>query len=68
MPVFMLRRGAEAAQPVIRDGYAMLVHCRAGVHRSVAMACCILIGMSYSAEDAMKLVKEKRAVADPGIR
>ena len=67
IPIFMLRHGVEAALPVIKDGYAVLVHCRAGVHRSVAMACCILIGMGYSAADATQLVKEKRAVADPDI-
>jgi hypothetical protein len=29
------------------------------------MACCILIGMGYSAEEAMALVESKREVADP---
>ena len=29
----------------------VLVHCRAGVHRSVAMACCVLIGMGMTAEE-----------------
>jgi hypothetical protein len=67
MPIATLRRGVEAALPVIRDGRAVLCHCRAGVHRSVAMACCVLIGMGYSAQEAMRLVKEKRAVADPDI-
>ena len=45
MPISTLRRGVEAALPVIDGGHAVLVHCLAGVHRSVAMACCILIGM-----------------------
>jgi hypothetical protein len=67
MPIATLRRGVEAALPVICDGRAVLCHCRAGVHRSVAMACCVLIGMGYSAQEAMRLVKEKRAVADPDI-
>jgi hypothetical protein len=67
MPVSVLRRGVEAALPVIQDGYRVLVHCRAGVHRSVAMACCVLIGMGQSADEAMQLVKQKRAVADPDI-
>ncbi len=44
-----------------------LVHCKAGVHRSVAQAACVLIGMGYSADDAMALIKEKRAVADPDV-
>jgi hypothetical protein len=41
------------------------VFCEGGRRRSVAMASCILIGKGYSAEDAMKLIKEKRPVADP---
>jgi hypothetical protein len=65
MPIPTLQRGVEAALPVIQEGYAVLVHCRAGVHRSVAMACCVLIGMGQTAEEAMALVKQKRSVADP---
>ena len=29
------------------------------------MACCVLIGMGYTADEAMHLVSEKREVADP---
>jgi protein-tyrosine phosphatase len=67
IPLRVLQRGVEVALPVIRDGFAVLVHCRAGVHRSVAMACCVLIGMGYSAVSAMQLVQERRPVADPYI-
>ncbi len=48
MPVRTLQRGVEAALPVIQEGYGVLVHCRAGRHRSVAMACCVLIGMGMT--------------------
>ena len=65
MPIATLQRGVEAALPVIADGYRVLVHCRAGVHRSVAMACCVLIGMGQTADEAMQLVVQKRSVADP---
>jgi hypothetical protein len=65
MPIGTLKRGVKAALPVIDDGYGVLVHCRAGVHRSVAMACCVLIGMGQTADQAIQLVKEKRTVADP---
>ena len=65
MPIPTLQRGVEAALPVIQEGYRVLVHCRAGVHRSVAMACCVLIGMGQTADQAMQLVEQKRAVADP---
>ena len=65
MPIPTLQRGVEAALPVIQTGYRVLVHCRAGVHRSVAMACCVLIGMGQAADEAMQLVKQQRPVADP---
>jgi hypothetical protein len=67
MPIRSFNQGVEAALPVIKEGYRVLTHCRAGVHRSVAMACCVLIGMGMSADDAMQLVKQKRSVADPYI-
>lgn len=65
LPLWMLRRGVEAALPVMSEGGRVLVYCRAGRHRSVAMACCILIGLGMTAEEAMRLVVERRPVADP---
>ena len=38
---------------------------QSGVHRSVAMATCILIAHGYTADEAMTLVVEQRPVADP---
>jgi len=67
IPIRKLRKGVLAALPVIRDGGAVLVHCVGGRHRSVAMAACVLIGMGYSADDAMRLIIEKRPAADPYI-
>jgi hypothetical protein len=67
MPIFRLKQGVDAALPVIQTGGGVLVHCRYGVHRSVAMACCVLIGMGYTASSAMQLVKERRPAADPHI-
>jgi hypothetical protein len=67
IPQFILRRGVKAALPVIAGGDALLVHCKAGIHRSVAMACCILIATGFSAEEAMDLVKAKREKADPYV-
>jgi rhodanese-related sulfurtransferase len=65
IPLRVLYHGVIEALPVIQAGGKVLVHCRAGRHRSVAMACAILIAMGYSAQEAMKLVKEKRPAADP---
>ena len=65
MPIWILRKGVDAALPVIDEGHAVLSHCKAGVHRSVAMASCVLIARGYTADEAMALIKEKREVADP---
>ena len=65
IPVEKLNEGVESALPVIRNGNRVLVFCQGGRHRSVAMASCILIGMGYSADEAMNLVISKREVADP---
>jgi hypothetical protein len=68
MPIKTLKRGIFAALPVIENGDSVLVHCKEGIHRSVAQAACVLIGMGYTADEAMQLIKEKRAVADPYAR
>lgn len=65
IPLSRLRRGVEASLPVIQAGKAVLSHCRYGVHRSVVMACCVLIGIGHSADEAMRLVSENREAADP---
>lgn len=67
IPLDKLCTGVAAALPVIGEGQAVAVHCSRGRHRSVAMACSILISMGYSAEAAMLIVKEKRPQADPYI-
>jgi protein tyrosine phosphatase (PTP) superfamily phosphohydrolase (DUF442 family) len=65
MPIWSLNRGVSAALPIIAEGNGVLVHCRAGRHRSVAMACCVLIGLGMKADDTMQLVKKQRTIADP---
>ena len=65
IPLFMLKRGVRAALPVIQRGDAVLIHCKAGVHRSVAMTACILIALGQTAEEAMQFIVERRPVADP---
>ena len=65
IPLFLLRRGAAAAVLVLDAGGRVLVYCRAGRHRSVAMASCILIARGMAADEAMDLIKANRAVADP---
>ncbi len=67
IPLWALRRGVEAALPVLAVGGKVFVYCRAGMHRSVAMASCILIARGMTADGAMDLVVERRAVADPHV-
>lgn len=67
IPVGTLIRGVDAALRAIQKGGKVYVHCHGGVHRAVAMACCILIARGYSPVDAMNLVKTRRPVADPHI-
>lgn len=65
IPLFMLRRGAAAAVLVLAAGGRVLVYCRAGRHRSVAMASCILIATGMTADEAMDMIVAHRPVADP---
>jgi protein tyrosine phosphatase (PTP) superfamily phosphohydrolase (DUF442 family) len=62
-----LMRGVQAALPILADGKGVVCYCREGRHRSVAMACAILIAQGMSADAAMQLVKQRRAKADPDI-
>lgn len=65
IPMGKLIAGVEAALPVLESGYGVLVYCREGRHRSVAMAASILIGCGFSADEAMQMIKSKRSKADP---
>lgn len=65
LPMLLLWTGVEAALPVMREGKNVVVHCAYGRHRSVALACCILIAQGSSPGAAMALVKRKRPIADP---
>jgi hypothetical protein len=65
VPMPEVMQGVETALPVLEAGDNVMVYCKAGINRSPMMACCILIGQGYLAEDAMRLVKEQREVANP---
>ncbi|HET9589080.1 MAG TPA: dual specificity protein phosphatase [Anaerolineales bacterium] len=67
IPMQALHRGARAALETIGAGGKVYVHCAAGRHRGVAMGSCVLIAQGYDAHTAMKLVMERRRVADPHI-
>jgi len=65
IPIAKLMLGAQAALDTINSGGKVYVHCAGGVHRGVAMGACILIAQGYKPEDAIKLISERRLVADP---
>ena len=60
-----LIHGAQTALEVIRSGGNVYTHCAYGRHRGVAMGACVLIAQGYKPSDAMKLIAERRSVADP---
>lgn len=66
IPSAALMRGTRTALEVIAQGGGVYTHCSRGRHRSVAMAAAILIAQGHSPKAAMQMIKEKRAVADPG--
>ncbi len=67
IPIHLLVRGARTALAAIRDGGRVYAHCAYGRHRGVAMGACILIAQGMTPDEAMRLVKSRRPVADPDI-
>jgi hypothetical protein len=65
IPIRYLMRGAQAALETIQQGGKVYAHCGKGRHRGVAMGAAILIALGYDPEDAINLIKERRAIADP---
>ena len=67
LPIAKLMTGARAALETILLGGKVYVHCAYGRHRGPAMGTCVLIAQGYAPEEAMKIVMERRPVADPHI-
>src|SRR5512138_1724962 len=65
IPIAKLRIGARAALETINLGGKVYVHCAGGRHRGVAMGSSVLIAQGYPPEEAMKLIAERRTIADP---
>ena len=65
IPIPKLITGARAALETIGAGGKVYVHCAGGRHRGVTMGACVLIAQGYDPEAAMKLIRERRRVADP---
>jgi len=60
-----LIRGAQTALETIREGGRVYTHCAYGRHRGVAMGACVLIAQGFDPIAAMRLIAERRSVADP---
>lgn len=65
IPIHKLMRGAAAALDTIRNGDRVYAHCAGGRHRAVAMGAAVLIAQGRDPFDAMKLIAERRSIADP---
>ena len=65
IPISKLILGAQAALETMDAGDKVYVHCAYGRHRGVAMGACILIAQGYDPESALRLIAERRLVADP---
>ena len=64
-PPELFRRGVDFALAALEDSEAKLfIHCAAGVHRAPMMALALLGSMGWDLKKAMKLIEEKRPVAD----
>lgn len=51
----------------LRAGERLLVHCAAGIGRAGTTAACILVRLGTSVDDALRTVRESRAMAGPEV-
>jgi protein tyrosine phosphatase (PTP) superfamily phosphohydrolase (DUF442 family) len=63
--IHALQIGVQEALKVIDRGGVVYAHCSRGRHRGPAMGACILIAQGMSPEEAMRLIEQRRPVADP---
>src|SRR5512140_3403305 len=67
IPLRALLQGVQEALEEIKAGGKVYTHCQKGRHRSVAMAAAILIAQGVEPLEAMRLIKDRRPIADPEI-
>ncbi len=65
IPVRALKLGVRAALKAMDGGGKVFVHCAGGVHRAPALGAAILIAQGRTPDDAMRLIRERRPLADP---
>lgn len=64
-PLNLLNKGVKEILPHLEKKEAVLVHCRMGRHRSVTLVGCVLVAQGMKADEAMRLIKKQRLIADP---
>lgn len=67
IPLRAMLQGVQEALKEIQAGGKVYTHCAKGRHRSAAMAAAILIAQGVDPLEAMRLIKERRPVAEPEI-
>jgi protein tyrosine phosphatase (PTP) superfamily phosphohydrolase (DUF442 family) len=68
LTVEQLQQGATWVYERIEQGGRVLIHCEHGVGRSVLLTCAVLVYGGMHAQDALRLVQEKRWQASPNHR
>ncbi len=64
-PPQLFQRGVDFAIAALDQADTKLyIHCAAGVHRAPMMTLAVLCSLSWSVEDAIRLVEAKRPVVD----
>lgn len=64
-PLTMLHAATERVRAAMHDKRQVLIHCRVGRHRSVALVGCVLVAEGMEPNAAMRHIKKQRLVADP---
>jgi protein-tyrosine phosphatase len=61
----LLARGVDfALEALDSEGTKVFIHCAAGVHRAPMMALAVLCSLSWTLEDAIRLIEARRPVVD----
>ena len=64
-PAELFQRGVDFARGALEEPAAKLfIHCAAGVHRAPMMALALLGSMGWSVDEGMRLIENRRPVAD----
>ena len=64
-PPELFRRGVDFAVAALDQADTKLfIHCAAGVHRAPMMTLAVLCSLSWSVEDAIRMIEAKRPVVD----